>query len=75
MVSDIHAAKEIQETLAKAAQALEKSIIVVEERCCADEYQRYKAIVGQVIAKMLFEIVEPLYEAHPILKPMSWDEN
>ncbi len=73
MVSNVTVATEIKRLVEQAKDQLLDSMALVERACPSEEYAEYKRAVGRVIAAMLFEIVEPLYETNPSLKPQGWD--
>lgn len=74
MISDVQTATKIKELLLSISHQLEGSLEEVKRTCTADESRDYQTAVGRVIGKMLFEIIEPLYEKNPSLKPDGWDE-
>lgn len=74
MVSDVNAATEVKRLVDGAKDLLLDSMSVVEQRCPRDEYAAYKRAVGRVVSQMLSEIIEPLFERNPSLKPEGWDE-
>ena len=73
MVTDVLAATEVKRLVYSAKDLLLESMAAVERRCPPDEYAVYKRAVGQVVSKMLTDIIGPLYEQNPSLKPEGWD--
>jgi hypothetical protein len=73
MLSDKVVAEEVAKLVYAAKDTLLESMALVESKCSREEYAAYKRAVGQVVTKMLTEIVEPLYERNPALKPDGWD--
>ena len=57
-----------------AKDVLLESMQLVQSKCGSEEYSIYKRAVGRVIVTMLTDLVEPIYEGVPSLKPQGWDE-
>lgn len=73
MISDLEIAKQIKSTLLNVSDSLNESLELVRARCSQQEYEAYKEAVGKVMTRLLFDVVEPLYERNPSLKPPGWD--
>jgi len=50
------------------------SLAGVKESCSPDEYRAYHAALGRIVSSILHNVLEPLYNANPALKPPGWDE-
>jgi hypothetical protein len=74
MVSDSNTAKKISDLISEIERQLAGSLETVQQRCPQEEYRAYKKAVGRVVGALLFEILEPLYEKNPALKPPGWDD-
>jgi hypothetical protein len=74
MVLDPAVAREISDLMIEIERQIGKSLESVNERCSPEEYKAYKKATGKVISTIVFDIVEPLYEEHPTLKPPNWDK-
>jgi hypothetical protein len=37
--------------------------------CSEEEFKKYKEVVGRILGIMLLDVMNPLYEEHPDLKP------
>jgi hypothetical protein len=74
MISDTEIAAEVKQLVLEAHNRMEQSMKLVEQKCPTEEFAKYKRAVGKVVSAMLFEIIEPLYEQNPKLKPEGWDE-
>lgn len=73
MISDEIVAKEISQLMLAYAQTLDKTVEQVEAKCSAAEFEVYRAAVGKIMGYMLLDIMNPLYELHPNLKPKELD--
>ncbi len=74
MISDGKTAEQISELMLDVFDRLERSIPIVKEASSGDEGMSYEKAVGKVACRIVFDILEPLYEKHPRLKPNNWDE-
>jgi hypothetical protein len=48
---------------------LNASIADVESSCPEEEFANYRRVVGKIMGAMLLDIMNPIYAAHPALKP------
>lgn len=49
---------------------LDESVDFVMKHCGEEEFRRYKKeAVGRILGIMLLDVMNPLYEEHPDLKP------
>jgi hypothetical protein len=62
-------AGQIDTVLANVVRQLDSSVALVQAKCDADEFQRYRRIIGKVMGEIFVEIQEPLYNKYPELTP------
>ena len=74
MITNAETARQVRDAMLEVNRKLEESLKAVEESCSSEEYARYKKAVGKVVARLVFDILEPLYEKNPMLKPPNWDQ-
>jgi hypothetical protein len=74
MITNPEIAKLVDDRIREIKAKLDETLNEVKTKCAASEYEAYKAAVGKVIALLLFDILEPLYEQNPQLKPPRWDD-
>lgn len=74
MISDGTIAKQISDLMLDVYRRLEESVGTVKKSCPPEEHAAYKRAVGKVVARIVFDVVEPLYEKNPALKPADWDD-
>jgi hypothetical protein len=48
---------------------IDASIARVQENCDSTDFESYRMAAGRIMADMLIEVMNPLYRAHPDLKP------
>lgn len=74
MIDNPEVAKQISELMMDIFTRLVDSCRMVEEHCSSDEYAAYKKATSRLAASIVFDVMEPLYEKHPGLKPANWDD-
>jgi hypothetical protein len=75
MIENEKIAAEVSESLRKVYRMLEDSIWRVNEHCSAGEATEYRQRVGKIFYTIVFDLLEPLYNQHPTLKPEGWTDN
>ena len=69
MIEDQDVARQVSDLMLEISNRLTDSIALVRGRGSPVEFRVYRLAVAKVLAKMLFEIKNPLYARHPNLKP------
>jgi len=69
MIQAENVAREINSLMLEYGAKLDASVALVKTQCSAKEFANYQKAVGTVMADMLLEVMNPLYEQHPDLKP------
>lgn len=69
MIRDDDVAKQVSDLMLDCGAKLDGSVALVRDRCSQDEFQTYRRAVGKVMGEILLEVLNPLYRAHPNLKP------
>ena len=62
-------AKRVSALMLEYGAKLDESISLVMAHCNEEEFKRYRQSVGHILGYMLLEIMNPLYDEHPDLKP------
>ena len=73
MISDSGLAKEISDLMLDIFRRIDESCATVRARCSADEASAYQKAAGRIAAEVVMDVLEPLYEKNPTLKPHNWD--
>lgn len=73
MIENREVAHEISHLMLEIGARLDASVSLVHKNCSAEEFQRYNKIVASLMAEMLLEVMDPLYLAHPDIKPIELD--
>jgi hypothetical protein len=73
MISDPDNAKQVIDTMNDIGDRLQASMAIAVEKCSQEEFQAYKKTVGRLFFAILEEVLEPVYDSNPSLKPAGWD--
>jgi hypothetical protein len=74
VVSDPEVARKISELMLECFYRLDASCAMVKQCCPEEEAQAYAEAVERITAPLVLDVLEPLYERYPELKPPHWDE-
>ena len=69
MIENKGVAREINNLMLDFGAKLDASVILVQQKCEPEEFERYKKVIALIMAEMLLEVMNPLYAKHPDLKP------
>lgn len=69
MITNKHVAARVSERILEANRLLNEAISIVHDNCSTEEWSTFRSSMGNVLGQLLFEVVNPLYRAHPDLKP------
>ena len=69
MIQEKNVAKEISQLMLEYGAKLDASVALVKEECSVEEFNVYRKAVGKIMGYMLLDVMNPLYEKHPDLKP------
>ncbi len=74
MISDASIAKRVSELMYDFQLKLQESLEIVKLACPPEEHAAYKTAIGKVVSRIVFDVLEPLYDRNPTLKPPQWDD-
>jgi len=74
MISNAVIAKQVSDLARDFELKLQESLERVKEVCPPEEYAAYKKATGRVVSRIVFDLLEPLYDRNPTLKPPQWNE-
>jgi len=69
VINDKALAREISSLMLETSAKIDESILTVQKSCTPREFDAYRAGCAKVLGYILIEILNPLYQAHPDLKP------
>jgi hypothetical protein len=73
MIENRDVAEQISKLMLDFGDRLDASILVVQASSTPAEAARYKRVVANIMGEMLLEVMNPIYEKHPDLKPKELD--
>lgn len=73
MISDEAVARQLNANAIEVARLLNEVLFLAQERCPEAEFLTLRRAVGQVLGELLLSVLNPLYRAHPELKPEELD--
>jgi len=74
MISNDEIAKQVSDLMQDIFLRIDKSVAAVREACPPEEAEAYIRATARVVGPIVMDVMEPLYERHPILKPKNWDD-
>jgi len=72
MIHDRDVAARLSNLMIEIAGKMNDSIRLVQQRCTEAEFQAYRRAASRVMGAVR-DVMNPLYEAHPDLKPEALD--
>jgi len=72
MVDNPAAAKQISDLMKDMFTRLSECSQAVKEQCSPEEYAAFVRSIRNIASGIMFDVMEPLYAKHPVLKPANW---
>ena len=69
MVKDIDVAAELSALMIELSKRVDDSIRMVMETCDREDFEAYRRGAGRVMGYIFLDVLDPLWRAHPSLKP------
>ncbi|WP_266183194.1 hypothetical protein [Dyella humicola] len=69
MIKDATVAKWVSDLMLEFGKKLDESVAEVQNNCSNEEFVAYRKAIGRVMGDMLLEVMNPIYTAHPEIKP------
>ncbi|EOQ57406.1 MULTISPECIES: hypothetical protein [Escherichia] len=69
MFKDKTLAADISALMLYIGSKLDTSVSLVQQTCDESELNTYRSAVGEIMGRMLIDIMTPIYTQHPELKP------
>ncbi|OSK95964.1 putative cytoplasmic protein [Escherichia coli TA447] len=69
MFKDKTVAAEISALMLEIGAKLDNSVSLVQQTCDESELDTYRSAIGEIMGRMLIDIMNPIYKQHPELKP------
>jgi hypothetical protein len=74
MISNPRIAKQVSDLMLDIFSRVDESLAEVKKTCSPEEVAAYRTATSHVVGSIVMDVLEPLYEAHPALKPHNWDD-
>ena len=74
MIKDATIAKQISDLMLDIFSRVHASVTEVKKTCSQEEVAAYLKATAHVVGPIVMDVLEPLYQAHPALKPHNWDD-
>jgi hypothetical protein len=74
MIKNKDVAASVNSKLRNCYQLLEESIAEVNRTCDEEQAKAYRQKIGSLFTILVFDLMEPLYQAHPELRPSDWQD-
>jgi hypothetical protein len=69
LIADPAHAKKVSDLMLEYGAKLDALLGELQPHLSEEEFNRYRRATGRVMGEMLLEVMNPLYAAHPELKP------
>jgi hypothetical protein len=63
------AAAKIVDVVMRHGAEQDQALIDIQPICSPDEFETYKQMIGKSMGAMLLDVLNPIFEKHPDLKP------
>lgn len=73
MIKNRDTAKQISELMNDIFRRLDESRHLVESTCSPEDFVAYNKALSRVLGAVVIDVMQPLYEDNPTLKPHNWD--
>ena len=73
VITNADTAQQVSQLMLDISEQLNQSIFLVQDRVTAEELALYRRAVGRIMGEILLEVLNPLYQEHPELKPDPLD--
>ena len=64
-----HAAEKILNLILRHGAEQDKVLVEIRPLCSEEEFHRYKRMIGKSMGCMLLEVINPIVETYPDLRP------
>jgi hypothetical protein len=73
MLSNVVTARRVGELMLDIFRRVDESVGMVKETCSEEEAAAYAKAIGYIAGAVVMDVLEPLYDKNPKLKPANWD--
>jgi hypothetical protein len=69
MIENSDIAQHISSLMLEVSGKIDESISLVKRECTTQEFEAYRKASAKVLGYILIEVLNPIYAAHPAIKP------
>jgi len=69
MIMNESVARDVSDLMIDVGKRLNGSVAQVLTECPPEEFKAYRKAVGTIMGEILLNVLNPIYEKHPSLKP------
>ncbi len=69
MLSNRATAARVSAMALEVGKRLDESVALVHQTASPEEFERYRSAIAGIMGNLLLEIMNPIYEQHPTLRP------
>jgi negative regulator of replication initiation len=73
MIQDEFPARQVSDLMLEYGTKLDASVAAMQSLLSEEEFIKYRRAIGRVMGAMLLDVMNPLYEMHPQMKPAQLD--
>lgn len=66
-------ALKVSQRMSEILKQLDESVAFVSENCSDVEFHQFRAGIGRVMGSLVLDVMNPLYETNPEVKPESYE--
>jgi hypothetical protein len=69
MIEKGDVAQQISSLMLEVSEQINQSVLLVKNECTTEEFASYRKACAKVMGYILLEVLNPIYAAHPEIKP------
>jgi len=73
MISNETLARQVSDLMLEYGSKLDATVAEMQSQVPEEEFIKYRRAIGRVMGAMLLDVMNPLYEMHPQMKPAQLD--
>ena len=73
MIENNSIAGDISALMLECTERLNKTVELAQGHCNQTEFEAYRDAIGKIMGAIYFEVLAPIYERHPRLRPKELD--
>jgi len=74
MIEDESLARQVSDLMLEYGAKLDASVTAMQSQLPEEEFVKYRRAIGRVMGSMLLDVMNPVYEMHPQMRPAQLDQ-